>query len=149
MFDADILVPGEAAGTVFRLDAPLSFWGGLDPATGTIIDERHPQRGENMSGRILAMARGRGSSSSTGVLAEAIRLGTAPVAIIMSEPDVIVTLGAMVAGELYGTSCPVVVVDPERFATLRTGLEIEIIDEGATVHMMGNEEADHLAPGNS
>jgi predicted aconitase with swiveling domain len=140
MFDAEVLVPGEATGSVFLLDEPLSFWGGLDPTSGDIIDERHPQLGESVSGRILAMAYGRGSSSSTGVLAEAIRLGTAPVGIIMSEPDMIVTLGAMVANELYGTSCPVIVVDAAVFTVLRTGLEIEILDNGAGVQIAGEHD---------
>ncbi|MFV1999896.1 MAG: aconitase X swivel domain-containing protein [Acidimicrobiia bacterium] len=137
MFDADVLVPGEAAGSVFLLDEPLSFWGGLNPETGNIIDKRHPQLGQNVSGNILAMAYSRGSSSSTGTLAEAIRLGTAPAAIIMSEPDMIVTLGAMVAHELYGTNCPVIVVGPDVFAHLRNGVEIEILDEGAHVRITG------------
>jgi len=149
VFDAEALVPGEAAGLVFLLDEPLSFWGGLDPATGTIIDERHPQRGENMSGRILAMVHGRGSSSSTGVLAEAIRLGTAPAGIVMSEPDMIVTLGAMVANELYGTSCPVIVVGPDLFATLRTGLDVEILNDGAAVRIVGDGDPDRASPGSS
>ena len=43
-FDAVTLVPGSAAGPVLRLDEPLSFWGGLDSATGTIIDRLHPQQ---------------------------------------------------------------------------------------------------------
>ncbi len=149
MFDADALVPGEAVGSVFLLDEPLSFWGGLDPATGNIIDERHPQLGQNVSGNILAMAYGRGSSSSTGTLAEAIRLGTAPAAIIMAEPDMIVTLGAMVAHELYGTNCPVIVVGPDVFAHLRNGVEIEILDEGAHVRIMGERSRDGVSPRNS
>lgn len=139
VFDADVLVSGEAIGTVFRLAEPLSFWGGLDPETGTIIDERHPQRGEDVSGCILAMAYGRGSSSSTGVLAEAIRLGTAPAAIVMTEPDMIVTLGAMVANEMYGTSCPVIVVDATVFEMLTTGTRVEITDGGATVGIISDD----------
>ncbi|MCL1598901.1 MAG: DUF126 domain-containing protein [Actinomycetia bacterium] len=135
MVDAVAIVSGEATGTVFLLDEPLSFWGGLDPATGNIIDEHHPQLGENLSGHILAMAHGRGSSSSTGVLAEAIRLGTAPSAIVMSEPDLIVTLGAMVANDLYGTSCPVIVVPSDVFTTLRTGDGIEIRDGGTAIEI--------------
>jgi len=133
MFDAVALVAGEASGSVFVLDEPLSFWGGLDPETGTIIDERHPQRGENVSGRVLAMAYGRGSSSSTGVLAEAIRLGTAPAAIVMTEPDMIVALGAMVANEMYGASCPVIVVGTSVFEILTTGTRIEITNGGTSI----------------
>src|ERR1700712_911668 len=77
------LLPGAASGPVLRLDEPLSFWGGLDSATGTIIDRLHPQRGECVSGRILMMPTGRGSSSGSATLAEALRLGNGPAAILM------------------------------------------------------------------
>jgi predicted aconitase with swiveling domain len=108
------LAPGEASGRVLVLDEPLSFWGGLDPATGRLIDAHHPQHGTMLAGRVLVMASGRGSSSSSYVLAEAIRAGTAPAAIVLDEPDAIVALGAIVAGELYGIDVPVVVAPASR-----------------------------------
>lgn len=104
------LAAGKASGSVLRLSEPLSFWGGMDVATGRIIDQHHPQAGTTLTGAILVMPAGRGSSSSSSVLAEAIYAGTAPAAIVLSEPDVIVALGAMVAQELYGLACPVVVI---------------------------------------
>jgi len=109
MAEARTLVAGEASGEALVLDEPLSFWGGLDPETGRLIDVHHPQFGEVVTGRVLVMPSGRGSSSSSSVLAEAIRAGTAPAAIVLLEPDPIVALGAIVARELYGTSVPVVV----------------------------------------
>ena len=93
-----VLVPGVATGEVLVLDEPLSFWGGLDPETGTLIDSHHPQAGDVLGGRVLVMPSGRGSSSSSYVLAEAIRAGTAPVAVVLGEADAIVALGAIVAG---------------------------------------------------
>jgi predicted aconitase with swiveling domain len=83
MPEARTLVAGTAEGRALVLDEPLSFWGGVDPATGDIIEARHPQHGENVAGRILVMPSGRGSSSSSSVLAEAIRAGTAPAAIVV------------------------------------------------------------------
>ena len=106
---ARVLVPGEATGEVLVLDEPLSFWGGLDPETGTLIDSHHPQVGTMLRGKVLVMPSGRGSSSSSYVLAEAIRAGTAPVAVVLGEADAIVALGSIVAGELYGIDVPVVV----------------------------------------
>ena len=42
---------GESiSGQILRLDEPLSFWGGLDPSTGEIIDQAHPQAGASMAG---------------------------------------------------------------------------------------------------
>jgi predicted aconitase with swiveling domain len=109
MPEARTLVAGTAEGRALVLDEPLSFWGGIDPANGDIIDARHPQHGANVAGRILVMPSGRGSSSSSSVLAEAIRAGTAPAAIVLGEADPILALGAIVARELFGTTIPVVV----------------------------------------
>ena len=118
MAEARTLVAGSAEGPALVLDEPLSLWGGLDPQTGRIIDVRHPQRGTNVAGRILVMPSGRGSSSSSSVLTEAIRVGTAPAAMVLGEADPILALGAIVARELYGKVTPVVVAtDP----SLRTG----------------------------
>ena len=103
------LVPGRAEGEALVLAEPLSLWGGIDPATGRIIEPRHPQHGQVVKDRVLVMPSGRGSSSSSTVLAEAIRRGTGPAAIVLREPDGIIALGAIVARELYRTAVPVVV----------------------------------------
>jgi predicted aconitase with swiveling domain len=89
------------------LTEPLSFWGGVDPLDGSIIDTHHPQRGESVQGRVLVMRRGRGSSSSASVLAECLRLGTGPAAIVLEEIDEVLAVGALAARELYGIDCPV------------------------------------------
>lgn len=124
------MIHGEAAGIVLRLDEPLSFWGGLDPETGLIIDARHPQRGESVSGRVIVMATGRGSSSASSTLVEAIGQGTAPIAIVLAEADDIIALGAVVADELYGLLMPVVVVNEDDFASLSTGDHVSISAAG-------------------
>ena len=107
--EAQSLARGEAEGPALVLSEPLSFWGGIDVETGAIIDHSHPQRGLNVAGRVLVMPGGRGSSSSSAVLAEVIRLGTGPVAIVLATPDPILTVGAIVAAFLYGLSCPIAV----------------------------------------
>lgn len=112
--------------TALVLDEPLSLWGGLDPATGAIIDVHHPQRGANVGGRVLVMRSGRGSSSSASVLAEAVRTGTAPAAIALGEPDLILSIGSAVAEELYGVSVPVVVLPPAALETILDGREIDL-----------------------
>ena len=99
---------GEAEGPALVLSHPLSFWGGIDVETGRIIDHSHPDRGAAVTGRILVMPGGRGSSSSASVFAESIRRGTGPAAIVLATADPILTAGALVADLLYGTQCPVV-----------------------------------------
>ena len=113
---ATTLTPGRAEGAPLRLDEPLSFWGGIDSTTGRIIDRRHPQAGELVSGRILMMAAGRGSSSGSAALAEALRRGVGPAAILLLKRDPIVIVGALAAMELYGRSCPVALTATQDWA---------------------------------
>jgi hypothetical protein len=103
---------GQSATTELVLSEPLSFWGGLDPTTGLIIDASHPQVGQSVTGKVLRMPHSRGSSSSPSVLAEALRLGTGPAAIVLSKADPMVVLGALVARLLYGIECRVTVEPP-------------------------------------
>ena len=105
------LVPGDVTAPVLKLDMPLSFWGGVDPESGEIVDKRHPQHGERVAGKLLVMPRGRGSSSSSSVLTETLRVGCGPAGIVLDEPDSILVVGALVARALYGAICPVVVTD--------------------------------------
>jgi len=108
---------GAAEGEALVLAEPISFWGGVDAATGAIIDHSHPDLGKNVAGRVLVMAGGRGSSSSSSILAEAIRRGTAPAAILLAAPDPILTVGAIVARSLYDLRCPIVVCAIDGIAT--------------------------------
>jgi predicted aconitase with swiveling domain len=126
-FEGRALAPGRARAAAIVLDEPLSLWGGLEPDSGRVIDERHPQLGEALSGRVLVMPSGRGSSSSSSVLAEAIRAGTAPVATVLARADEILALGALVARELYGLSHPVVVLDESDYASITSGDVLEVI----------------------
>ena len=113
-----MLVAGEARGVVLALDEPLSFWGGFDAGTGTIIDQAHPQVGESLVDKIVMMSFGRGSRSGSSVLAEAIREGTAPAALVLSESDEIIVLGAIIAEEVYGITMPIAIVDPATYAEI-------------------------------
>jgi predicted aconitase with swiveling domain len=95
------LLDGEAIGPLQILTEPLSFWGGVEVESGLIIDPNHPQFGDLVSGCILGLPHGRGSSSSATVLAEMIRIGSGPVGLILSEPDQILVAGGYVANFLY------------------------------------------------
>jgi predicted aconitase with swiveling domain len=110
MIEGVSLAPGRGEGAPLRLAEPLSFWGGLDTKTGLIVDRHHPQAGASVAGRVLMMSAGRGSSSGSAALAEALRLGVGPAAILLLKRDGIVIVGALVAAELYGIACPVALV---------------------------------------
>ncbi len=71
---------------------------------------------------------GKGSSSASSILLEAVRLGTVPAAILLAEPDAILALGAAVARELYGVAPPVIVLDGETYASIRDGDQLDVMD---------------------
>lgn len=123
---SEVMVGGDASGTALVLSEPVSFWGGVEPATGVIVDRRHPQAGTSITGRILVLPAGRGSSSSSAVIAEVIRSGHGPAAIVLRMPDPIIALGAHMAGDLYAAVCPVVVTKAE-------------IPDGSVVTIAGGE----------
>lgn len=112
------LVEGELRGEVVRLDEALSFWGGFDAATGRIIDRSHPQHGQSLAGKIVAMPGSRGSSGTPGVLGDAIRRGTGPAAMIITKADINLVAGALTAQALYDTTCPILLVGDDTFAEL-------------------------------
>jgi predicted aconitase with swiveling domain len=125
-----MLVGGHGSGAALVLDEPLSFWGGLDAETGRLIEPRHPQAGAILSGKVLVMPAGRGSSSASSVLAEALRRGTGPQAIVLAEPDEIIVLGALVANLLDGSAYPVVALGADDYASIRTGDDVTVRDDG-------------------
>ena len=113
------LIAGEAHGEILELDEPLSFWGGFESETGTIIDQAHPQVGQSLVGKIVMMTVGRGSSSASSVLAEAIRDGTAPAALILQESD-----------EIYGTVMPILLVDDTTYRDIASLTAAQISADG-------------------
>ena len=127
---AKSLVSGSASGAVLKLGEALSLWGGLEPTTGEIIDRRHPQSGSIVTGRVLVMPSGRGSSSASSILLEAVRLNTMPAAIITAEVDGILALGAVVARELYASAPPLLVVNAEDYLCLTDGQQLTIHADG-------------------
>jgi predicted aconitase with swiveling domain len=110
-----VLVPGRAVARVLVLEEPLSFWGGVDPTSGQIVDTHHPQVGETITGRVLVLPGGRGSSSSSSILAETIRSRIGPAAMLLATNDPILALGAFVAEEIYGVRMPMVVLDADAY----------------------------------
>jgi predicted aconitase with swiveling domain len=79
-----------------------------------------------MTNKILVMPSGRGSSSATAVLAELIRTGDGPLAIIMLQCDTILVIGALVSAEIYGISMPIVELDQEQYAQLSDGMRVSV-----------------------
>ncbi len=125
-----VVVAGRAEGEALVTNDALSFWGGYDFHTGEIIDKHHPLAGVRAAGRILAVPFSKGSSTTTAVLLEAVRAGTAPAAILTTGPDAFFALASIVADVMYGKSFPVISLEPAEFASMRSGQRLQIESSG-------------------
>ena len=130
MLSGTPIIAGSAKGVALVSTEPLSFWGGYDWRSGEITDRRHPLSGSNAKGKVLAIPFTRGSSTTTAVLLEAIRAKTAPSAIITTSTDLFFALASIVADELYKNPLPLLAISESDFASLQTGDQIEIDDQG-------------------
>lgn len=130
MIRARTLTAAAVEGPVLHLTAPLSFWGAFEPRTGVILDVHHPQCGARVTGTILLMRESKGSGSAPGAIAEAIRLGTAPAAIVLVTPDINLAVGAEVASVLYGRTCAVAAVTDAEFERLAGAARLRITADG-------------------
>jgi predicted aconitase with swiveling domain len=140
------LVPGRASGPVLVLAEPLSLWGGVDPAGGVIVDPRHPDRGRSIAGHVLVMPAGRGSSSSSSVLAELLRAGVGPLGIVLGALDEILVVGAVVARELYGAECPVILLGGADYARAAAFGSMTIAPDGRIVRRQGGAASRSTRP---
>ena len=125
-----VLVSGDAVGPLFRLRAPISLWGGVDPVSGTIADPRHPDHGASIEGTVLAIPGAVGSSSSSAIMLELLREGTAPAAVLMARADAILALGVVVGAELGYPTCPVLEVDVDELSDVDDGTLLRVSAEG-------------------
>jgi len=112
------LVAGEASGDLLLSQQALSFWGGIDPKSGEIIDRRHDCFGGSIAGKIVALPAEKGSSTGSAVLLELVRIGKSPAAILTVHLAPILALGAIIARELYGKTIPILQLTRSDFQCL-------------------------------
>ncbi len=125
------ILVGIATGRIIATSEALSFWGGVDPATGCIIDVHHPLQGTCITGCILMMPSSRGSCTGSGVLLDLALTGRGPAALIFCEDEDVLTLGALIAAEMFGQSLPVLRLSGEAFRALSQARTAQI--DGTTI----------------
>ncbi|QTK82811.1 DUF521 domain-containing protein [Agrobacterium tumefaciens] len=123
---ANAILTGVAEGAVIATSEALSFWGGVDPATGKVIDVHHPLHGVCLTGGVLFMPTSRGSCTGSGVLLDLILTGRAPSALVFCEAEDVLTLGALVAAEMFEKALPVVRLDADNFDRFSRAAHVSI-----------------------
>src|SRR5580704_7900144 len=131
LISGQAVVAGDASGELMVSSEPLSFWGGYDSRTGEIIDRRHPLSGQIAKGRVLALPGTIGSSTTTAVLLEAVRAGTAPAAILTIGVDSFLALASVVSNEMYGRVIPLVALQQEQFQQLLSSTKAHVRADGS------------------
>lgn len=90
--------PGIVEGIAMVSRTPLSFYGGVDPKTGIVIEKGHELEGKCVSGRVLVFPNGKGSTVGSYVIYGLKKYGKEPVAIINQKMETIVATGVILAG---------------------------------------------------
>ncbi|WP_415234213.1 aconitase X [Pseudorhodobacter sp.] len=130
------VIPGRAKGDILATAEGLSFWGGVDPLTGLVIDAHHPLHGQSISGRVLVMPTTRGSCSGSGVMLDLALNGIAPAAFVFREAEDVVTLGAMIAARMFDRPIPVLRLEAASFAKAAAAKTAELTDKALMVDGM-------------
>lgn len=130
IIQAKVIVQGEAKGTALVSKMPLSFWGGVEPHSGEVIDVHHDLAGQVISGSVLLIPEGRGSCSGSGIMLEMIRLRTSPAALVMEEAEPIISLGSVMGYELYHRGVPIYTVSKAEYESISTGDVITVGRDG-------------------
>lgn len=127
------VVPGKCEGEILATPQPISFWGGVDPATGCINDLRHDLFGQSISGKVFVFPFGKGSSTTSLIILELARVNKAPAAIINLRTEPILATGPIVCRHFYGKEIPVVTLDERAFKMLKTGQHVVVNASGGEV----------------
>ena len=128
--EASVLIAGSASGPAMVLDDRLSFWGGFNPANGEIIDVHHSQYQQLVGGKILCIPGSRGSAGTPGGIAETLRNGSGPLAFVLAERDVNISVGTLVANRLYDLEIPVLEVSLSEMKRICSGDQLTINRQG-------------------
>lgn len=128
-----IIIPGTGAGKILTTDEGLSFWGGVDPLSGIVIDTHHPLCGQSIAERVLVMPTTRGSCSGSGVMLDLALNGIAPAAFVFREAEDVVTLGAMIAAQMFDRHVPIVRLNAGAFAVAKVGCDAVLTEDALVV----------------
>lgn len=112
---------GDASGKILVLQKSLSFWGGVNPETGFIIDRHHPQCGQSIKETLLLMPGIKGSTAGPGALLECLYANNGPAAIILLQPEVSCIIAANVYLSISGKKLPIIEIEEKDAINLHTG----------------------------
>jgi len=91
------IYPGQISGEALVSQMGISFYGGVDPETGIIIEARHDLQGQSIAGKVLIFPSGKGSTVGSYILYRLKKNGHAPLAIVNADCETIIAVGCIIA----------------------------------------------------
>ena len=122
---------GVAEGEALVSMDSVSFYGGIDPVTGIIVDPGHSSKGENITGKVFVFPTGKGSTVGSYVIYRMAKLGTAPAAIINIETEAILATGCVIS------DIPLVdKLDQDPLKVIKNGMRVRVNADEGTVKIL-------------
>lgn len=131
--DFKVISEGNLKAEALASNTPLSFWGGVDVATGMIQDVHHDLCGENLTGKVLCIPYDRGSCSGSGVIFEMIRQGTNPAGLLCIEAEAVLALGPVIGERVYKRGMPIRTVSEEVLTQIKSGNQIVFTEDAIII----------------
>ena len=116
---------GICEGEALATTQPISFYGGVDPNTGIVIEKGHELQGKSVKGKVLVFPTGKGSTVGSYTLYRMKKNGTAPAGIVNRECETVVAVGAIIS--------EIPCVDSVDISRIKTGDTIHIDNNVLTV----------------
>lgn len=116
-----IIYKGKAQGEALVTSMPISFYGGVDPNTGVVMEKGHELLGISVKDKILVFPQGKGSTVGSYTLYRLKKNGVAPAAMINKETETIVAVGAIISEIPF--------VDKVDVSRIKTGDKIKVEDD--------------------
>ena len=120
---------GQATGEALVSSMGISFFGGVDPQSGVVVERGHDLEGQSIAGKVLVFPTGKGSTVGSYTLYRLKRAGKAPIAIINAECETITAVGCIIA--------EIPCVDQVPIDKLQSGQQVVVDGEQGTVAIIG------------
>ena len=120
-----LIYNGTVQGEALVTSQPISFYGGVDPNTGIVIEKGHELQGQSVKDRILVFPQGKGSTVGSYTLYRMKKNGTSPAAIINKECETIIAVGAIIS--------EIPCVDKIDISKIKSGDKIQIVENCVTL----------------
>jgi predicted aconitase with swiveling domain len=119
---------GVASGEALVTSMGISFYGGVDPETGRVVEKNHELEGQSIVGQVLVFPTGKGSTVGSYTLYRLKKAGLAPAAIVNAESETITAVGCIIAD--------IPCVDHVSIEQLRTGMRLRVDGESGSVEVI-------------